>query len=106
MGQQKVSHHGAQRVGAQATLEHLIEAALQQEYLEDEQQRFHGRQLLHQRLHHLHCLGAVIHANADVKLQSRFAVFVLQDGHLGLPYQLPVYEEETKGGEQWCSNCR
>ena len=55
-----------------------------QEQLEQERERAHGRQLLHQAPHVVGRLRTVGGVEADVEVQAVLRVLKLDDGHLGL----------------------
>ena len=67
---------------------HLIELALVQEHLEDQDEAPHGRQLLHEVPHILGRLGAVGCVEADVKVEAADNLLELDDGHLCLANDL------------------
>lgn len=66
----------------------LVELALVQEDLDDEDEAAHGRQPLHQLAHVLGRLWPVGRVETDVKVEATGRLLELDDGHLGLSYDL------------------
>jgi len=69
---------------------HLIEFALVQEDLQHQYQATHGRQALHEVPHIFRSLWSIGCVEADVKVQAADCLFELDNGHLGLGYNLHV----------------
>ena len=66
----------------------LVELTLMQEDLQHQYQATHGRQALHEVPHIFRSLWSIGRIEADVKVQSADCLFELDDGHLGLGYNL------------------
>lgn len=70
------------------SLAYLIEAPLLKEDLEDQHQRLHRRQSVHQITHKASSYGAIGHVKADVKIDVALHLYKLDDGNLGICYYL------------------
>ena len=73
----------------------LIEAPLLKKDLEDQNQRFHGWQSVHEIAHKACSYWTVCHIKADVKVDAALHLHKFDNGHLGIGNYLKACKKYT-----------